>query len=380
MKPTGSKMGLFLACQFPFNGQEWPAQTAGRPAQMGQAYHAVVAKLVNVIEPPASTVPPGLLLECLESAGLAPEDLSELEAMHPESAAGMFSAVRAEKAFAWDYRTGEVVELGEDIGRNYRLEPYELAGTADIVGIRNGALLIADWKTGREAPPAKNNAQLMFLAMCANKLADFDEIELCIGHVVDGKVWPDYDTVTRFDLDIFEAELKAVLANPKPEPKPGTHCRYCPVLATCPKALETLAEKDDEYPLALRGIDSIQSPQHAEWLLHRIDAAEELLSSVKAKVREYADANGAFELSNGKKWGPYVVVRETIQGSREKLIEVGIPESLIEYSVAKGDVEKFAKEGAERGQGAAAVRAMFEKLRDVGCVKESMFTKYEARK
>lgn len=376
MKPSGSKMGLFLACQYPFNGQEWPAQTAGRPAKMGQAYHAVVAKLVNGSEFLGRQTMSRVLVE----NGLLPEDLPELEAMYPASAVGLFINARAEKAFAWDYRTGNVRELGEDIGRDYQLNPCELAGTADIVGIRNGALLIADWKTGREAPPAKNNAQLMFLAMCANKLADFDEIELCIGHIVDGKIWPDYDTVTRFDLDIFEAELKAVLSNPSPQPKPGTHCRYCPVLATCPKALETLAEKEDEYPLALRGIDSIQSPQHAEWLLHRIDAAEELLSSVKAKVREYADANGAFELSNGKKWGPYVVIRETIQGSREKLIEAGIPESLIEYSVSKGDVEKYAKEGAEKGQGAAAVRAMFEKLRDAGCVKESMFTKYEARK
>ena len=376
MNPTGSKMGLFLACQFPFNGQQWPEQTTGRAAKMGQAYHSVVAKMVNGgVQADAQ-----IMSRALFESGLLPGDLPELEEMHPENAAEMFSSVRAEKAFAWNYRTGEVIELGEDIGRDYRLEPYELAGTADIVGIRNGALLIADWKTGREAPPAKDNAQLMFLAMCANKLADFDEIELCIGHVVDGKIWPDYDTVTRFDLDIFEAELKAVLANPNPQPKPGTHCRYCPVLSTCPKALETLTAKDDAYPLALRGIESIQDAKHAEWLLHRIDAAEELLSSVKAKVREYADVNGAFELSNGKKWGPYVVVRETIQGSREKLIEVGIPESLIEYSVAKGDVEKFAKEGAEKGKGAAAVRDMLNKLRDAGCIKESQFIKYEARK
>ena len=377
MKPTGSKMGLFLRCQFPFDGQEWPEQTTGRAAKMGQAYHSVVAKMVNrIVQADAQ-----IMSRALFESGLLPDDLPELEEMHPENAAGIFAGkARAEKAFAWNSRTGEVRELGEDIGRNYQLADCELAGTADIVGIHDDALLIADWKTGREAPTAKNNAQLMFLAMCANKLSDFDAVELCIGHVVDGKVWLDRDTVSRFDLDIFEAELKAVIANPDPQPRPGAHCRYCPVLSTCPKALETLTAKDDEYPLALRGIESIQDAKHAEWLLHRIDAAEELLSSVKAKVCEYADANGAFELSNGKKWGPYIVVRETIQGSREKLIEVGIPESLIEYSVAKGDVEKFAKEGVEKGKGAAAVRDMLNKLRDAGCIKESQFIKYEARK
>ena len=65
---------------------------------------------------------------------------------------------------------------------------------------------------------------------------------------------------------------------------------------------------------------------------------------------------------------------------KDKLLEAGIPEALIEYSVSKGAVEKAAKDAAERGKGAAAARAAIERLRDAGCVKESSFIKYEARK
>lgn len=371
MKPSASKLGLLKACAYPFNGQMWPAQVSGDAADLGSAYHQVVARLVNIPGSDAHT-------HKADAAERYAVDPKALAALRPEDAAAECSSgARAEVAFAWNWETGKARELGVDLDRGYLVGDTEIAGTADIID----GDTIADWKTGKEPPKAEDNAQLLFLAMCANKL-DYQISRVQIRHVhPDGEVWHDTAELGPFDLDAFEAELVGEIRSVNlAEPNPEKHCRYCPMVAVCPRTVAAIAEPEEAFPLALYQAADIQSAEHARWLLHRIDAAESLLSSVKGKVREYVDTHGHIELSDGKKWGPYLVSRETICGSREKLIEMGIPEDLIEYSVAKGDVEKYAKDGAEKGKGAAAVRAMIEKLRDAGCVKESSFTKYEARK
>lgn len=380
MRVSGSRVDLAMACGFAFNGQAWPEDLPGDASRIGTAFHYIAAKSINGSEQMSAN----LVDHAIEAAGIAGDSpmVATVRDMSPED----FNApnAEAEVAYAWDYETGQVRELGIDIGRNYALRPTELAGSADIVGRRDGMLYIADWKTGQKPPSARGNGQLMFLAMCANKLADFDEVRLEIRHVRGGgEVWIDSEVVSRFDLDAFETELQdAIRAIPTARPKPGAHCagKYCPLRSVCPATIATIAEDKPAYPLALREAGEIQGAAHVEWLLHRVDAAEELLSAVKARIREYVDKTGHVELSDGRKYGPYTVVRESIEGPREKLIEAGIPEALIEYSVGKGSVEKHAKESAEKGKGAAAARAAIERLRDAGCIKESVFSKYEARK
>lgn len=366
MKPSGSKIGLLLACGYPFNGQEWPEQTTGEAAENGTLFHEIVASLINrgIID--------------------ATENMAVFE-MHPDHAAESvryLDNLRAEVAYAWDWQTGKARELGVDIGRNYDLRETEIGCSLDITGEVDCRGYVLDWKTGREAPKAAGNGQLLFGAMCLSKVHGWDQIKTCIAHVKpDGQIWRDSFDVDSFDLLAFEAELKAaILAAPTSKPCAGLHCKYCPVLAVCPATLGTITKTDDEYTLSLFDYPAIQSAEHAAWLLHRVDAAIDLLDSVKAKVREYAEKCGGIPLANGKKWGPYVVTRETIDGPRDRLIEAGIPESLIEYSVGKGAVEKYAKDGAEKGQGAAAIRSFMDRLRDAGCVKESTFVKFEARK
>lgn len=379
MSPTGSKIALLMACAYPFNGQAWPESETGDAARLGQAWHEVAAKAINTDMTDCQLA--GLYDQAAKNNGLTPEQVEQLYAMAPDAAAfdllESCGAVRVEVAYAWDWKTGKVRELGVDIGRNYRVSATEVAGTADVVGVS----FIADWKTGKEAPKAENNAQLMFLAMCAAKLGHPIE-RIQILHVKpDGSVWTDTCEVTEFDLEAFEAELRReIQALPGAFPTAGKHCRYCPMVAVCPKTVETVAEPSDSFPLALYSVSDIVSPEHAAWLLHRIEAAESMLGSVKAMVRKYADEIGHIPLADGKKWGPYQVTRETIVGSRDKLLAAGVPEELIEYSVAKGAVEEFAKRGAPKGKGAAAVRAMLNQLREADCIKESTFIKYEARK
>ena len=379
MKPTGSKIGLLLACGYAFNGQRWPRDESGDAARIGNAVHYVAAKSINGSDTQLVT----LVADALETYQIAAD--SDLAAQVIDLIPGDFSApegARAEVAYAWDYETGAVRELGVDIGRDYALAATEIAGTADIVHVGE-RVLVADWKTGMKPPRAAGNGQLMFLALCATRLANVDTARLEIRHVrPGGDVWVDSAEVSRFDLDVFESELRdAIAAAPSSAPNPGAHCagKYCPLRAVCPATVATV-DPAPAYPLALYEAGEIQGAAHAEWLLHRIESAAELLVAVKEKVKQYVDANGPIELSDGRKYGPYVVLRESIEGPKDKLLEAGIPEELIEYSVGKGAVEKHAKDSAERGKGAAAARAAIERLRDAGCIKEISFVKYEARK
>ncbi len=379
MRLSGSRVDLILACGYAFNGQKWPLDESGDAARVGNAFHYVAAKSLNGSEMPLDS----LVAEALAAQQIAADSdmAAQVRDLIPADFIGP-DGCRAEVAYAWDYETGEVRELGVDIGRDYSLRPTEIAGTADIVHVGE-SVLIADWKTGQKPPRAAGNGQLMFLALCASRLVDVDSARLEIRHVrPGGDVWIDSAEVSRFDLDVFESELRdAILAAPSSAPNPGPHCtgKYCPLRAVCQATVATV-DPAPEYPLALAEHEEIQGAAHVEWLLHRVDAADELLSSVKARIRQYVDTHGPVELSDGRKYGPYVVVRESIEGPKDKLLEAGIPEELIEYSVSKGAVEKHAKDSAERGKGAAAARAAIERLRDAGCVKESSFVKYEARK
>lgn len=377
MKPTGSRLGILLNCGFPFNGQDWPEDSSGFAANMGTAFHWLAAKLIN--DGLECGIPDELHREALQRAGLDDSHLSKLHDLGAYKAVSGFGDARAEVAYAWDYRTGDARELGVDVGREYRISDTEIAGTADVVDRYRNNVIIIDWKTG-EPPPARNNAQLLFLAMCEAKIRGYVSIEVQIRSVNERGVWIDSEPLTQFDLDVFEAQLVRAINEAKDaEPRPGAHCKWCPVRDTCPQTVGTITEEVEQYPLALRGVQDIQSAAHAEWLLHRVDAAEQLIGSIKAKVKEFADKE-PIVLANGKKWGPYVCVRETIAGPVDKLIAAGVPQELIEYSVAKTAIEKHAKDNAEKGYGAAAARAAIERLRDAGCVRESQFTKYEARK
>jgi len=369
MKPSGSKTDLLLACQWPFSGIEWPEQTTGEAAEIGTAFHAMLAFLVNGGE------------YTVEQWATFPQAAVDMCPIQAAMSVNYLDNLRAEVAYAWDWVTGQARELGVDIGRNYDLRETEIGCSLDITGEIDCCGYVLDWKTGREAPKAAGNGQLLFGAMCLSKVHGWDQVKVCIAHVKpDGQIWRDNAEVDSFDLLAFESELKAaILAAPNARAKAEGHCKYCPVLAICPRTLEVIEEPDQPWPLALRDVTSITCPEHAAWLLHRVDAAKDLLKSVEAKIREYADKT-PIPLANGKVWGPGIATRESIVGTPEAMLAAGIPEKLIKFSVAKGEVEDFAKEGAEKGKGAQAVRSFLEKLRDAGLIKQSQFVQYEARK
>ena len=320
MNPSASNIHRFLECQWPYNGQPWPNQDPSEAASNGTRIHEILASR------------PGL----------------------------------REVTFAYDWKQKTSRAVGLKLGRDYRgILETELAGTADYID----QSCICDYKTGRHPPNAEGNSQLLFLALCANKTGyQIQYIEIQSVDDSGELIHADVYELGPFDLDAFEAQLQSVLANPSPTPKPGPHCKYCPVIGVCPAATAAITDMASKYPLALFDHQSITSDEHAEFLLHRIATAKEVIARVEALVKSY----GPIKLSNGKTYGPAIATRESIRGSYQELIDAGVPSDIIDVSVTKASIESHAGNARKARDFVAALRA-------ANLVKDVQFTKWVAK-
>lgn len=204
---------------------------------------------------------------------------------------GLPTDLASEVAFAWDWETGKARELGRGLERDYSdCGPTEIAGTIDALGVSE-RLYIGDYK-GPGYVSAKDNAQLLFAAMCASKVYGIDDALLEIINIRDGQNWRGRATVDLFELAEFEAKLKqtckvvaaytAPIIMMKPLDKEqalkdiaaskpfqilenenrvtrtvpvheGEHCRYCPAYDSCPAktlAIRNILNTDEQITVS----------------------------------------------------------------------------------------------------------------------------------
>lgn len=296
-----------------------------------------------------------------------------------------------EIAFAFDcsaqYSANAVRELGRSIGRNYRLEPSELAGTADAVWYHDGIAIVVDWKTGQQSElgPVGDNRQLQALGLMAARVAGCARARIGVYHVGHGWQWAELDEL---DLAAIEARLRALpqaIATARPNPGPWCASRYCPHVAYCESTQSTqLAPRDDSWPV-VADAGSIESAAHAAWLLHRVEVVQRVAEQVRDALKEYADSHGGIQLADGSTWKKVEIRKEDIVApSAEALIATLEPHcdasGLVEFSVAKGALEKAVKAHAEKGKGAEAWRKAIETLRLNGMIRTTTYSKHEVRK
>ncbi len=157
---------------------------------------------------------------------------------------------RAEVKFAYDVATGEGRELGTGTDRDYSsINPFEIAGTADVVGTAPGKLVVIDRKSfDPNVSRAAQNAQLHILALAASRSLGLDHADVAIMHEVRGL---DVAALDVLDLDLFASEIRTLLLSVARERKSardglpitlktGKHCRWCNAFAACPKQGELM--------------------------------------------------------------------------------------------------------------------------------------------
>lgn len=170
-------------------------------------------------------------------------------------------------------------------------------GTNDAIIYQHfGKLRVYDYKHGAGvAVEVEENKQLMYYALGALLLGDYDDIELVVVQPramhKDGPVrrW----ATTGKRIYQFAEELKeaAVLTTKNNAPlNPGDHCRWCPALSFCPAVrgkLEETAMADFAQPLAMPTPD-VMTPDQIRKALNFAGAIDEWVRAVQAFAQEQA--------------------------------------------------------------------------------------------
>ena len=308
-----------------------------------------------------------------DALAAVPLEWRDLCAALPEVSPGT-----AEMAFAWNYETGAVRVLGEDIGRDYKLEEGEIAGTADLVGIDCNAARaeVTDYKAGfLDVEPARTNLQLGALAMCVAKVADVSAVLVRIRKITESGEFIDNEhELDAFDLAGIESELREILkhvrtaqrivrAGGTPNVVEGEHCRWCPAKLACPAKVSALVQLRTPGGLSQK-FEALLGEAPAQ-ALAAYEAAEEAMKTIRAQLYAYAREN-PIALPDGQVFGPVSTTREQVDASVAwpVLLELGsqVSADAIEAKTSKAAIERaIAKHGhAERK------KEVFGRLRDVG--------------
>lgn len=231
----------------------------------------------------------------------------------------------SEVAFAFSVDTFECRELGRNLKRDYAsagLKPNEIAGSADVIGLTENGVVIADIKTGYQFQAA-DSWQMRFLGMAAALTYDKQEAHLLTLIVHDDDVMTLHHHLSAVDFGSIAMEIAEVLnkvgmakqlavtknLNALPFTT-GPHCRYCPAFAYCPAQVSLIKDLvRDDTPNAMTAADiaaALTTTQAAAaWT--KLKAAENVVDRLKEAIKLYA-LNNDVALPNGMVLG--VVERE----------------------------------------------------------------------
>lgn len=223
--------------------------------------------------------------------------LAEIPEEHREMCAaidieGLPTDLAAEVTYAYDPATQTARELGRNLDRDYSgVRPGEIVGTIDVVGLAPHMAYLGDYK-GHERVSAKQNAQLLFPALCLSKMHDITSATLEIIQIGDGDNFRSKWHADIFDIGAYEERLLATVATIAElkesgdlHPVEGKHCKYCPAFDSCPAKTKMIRVMADGAPL-----DSLLPirPETAPQALVTLRRMEELTKKARAAVYAYA--------------------------------------------------------------------------------------------
>jgi len=295
----------------------------------------------------------------------------------------------AEVAFAYNFANDTAREIGRGLGRKYPPLKYtEIAGTADIVGLSNDSVLIADVKTGHQpyVAPARFNKQLRLLALSACRAYGRNTATVELLHLrYDGTPWRDRAELNAFDLEEFALELQDIAARVEraqadvaegstPLLVTGSHCRYCDAFTSCSAQtalVRAMASAPDRLDAEIR---SALTPQTAGLAYERLKVAEMCLDRVRKAIYAYAERQ-KIQLPNGMVLGPVETAKESLIGpiARDvltKMLGQPIADAACEFETSKAAIRRAIKPCAESlGQPIARLeKAALEEIRKAGGV------------
>ena len=313
----------------------------------------------------------------------------------PHSQVGAWSA---EVAYALHTETLTARALQVEDRQYPALDPGEVAGTADLVGLDadGETVTVLDVKTGRRwLGRPEQHLQLVAYAVAAALahgrsrarvgwlfvredeetprlvMGELDEFALADG------AWRVRDVVQSAQ---WVKDTAAV------EPHLGEHCRYCPAYRSCPARLSLVAPfLSNDLDVAGKAVGGTMMTIKAEDIplaLERTRAVIDLAERVKKELEDAVRACGGVDLPDGRRLAEVRVERESIdpEKAEQALLSIfGAPGAAaieVRKTVTKAAIERLARaRAAETKERVTAItNAALSALRSVGAINTTGYT------
>ncbi len=256
--PTASKYWLARLCLHPWtSGLRWESRKASWARRLGSYAHRKLECLVenrpdNTGNGSSYVATPRMRFlaeRCTDSGGLYLATLNGATARAEVAFCAAETVVNSDSGTGATPNAVAATEVFLGSARAYPPLPG-LFGTADLVASSPRNLLVADWKTGLSTEPYTSHAkwQVRWLGVAAAlSQPPAEPVELVITDAVYLKKDGSRPWVQREVWDTASGEWKELvgdvertvkrLAGPAEGPRPGPHCKLCPVRGVCSEAL-----------------------------------------------------------------------------------------------------------------------------------------------
>lgn len=294
-----------------------PDTPSGDAAMAGTAIHALAETCYLTGDDPMNSV--GKTIEGVQLAAwhcqMAQQHLDEIAKI--ESDVG-HSGVRVEEKVSY-INTPEI----------------SLRGTADVVGIGNDTLVIADLKTG-SGYVDEDNEQMKIYALAAIKTLELDfikNIELRVIQPRHGETRIHRMTLKeliQWDTKVLRPAIVAA-QDPKQQPKPSEKaCQYCPAKLTCPAQQEAFAVIEAQPNVTAMTKEDIKAvmvrltDEQISDLLERAPIVESFIDALRKHALERMKDGGTLP---GWQIAPKRAARKWKDEAKAKdaLLEAGLP-------------------------------------------------------
>lgn len=304
-------------------------------AERGTAIHAHIAALLKGETPTL----PGQESTATTCRNLDREQL--MDAARPESS----SALYIEKALYFHPPTAQADLLDAAYHRDYSAAPAgSIPGTADAISVESARVLITDWKSGaREVTNPAENPQLRLLALAAARAFERQSATVQIGYINEnGDLRLLSADLDEADLELIEAQVsrvsKQVQAARDGDPvyQPGSQCRVCSAIASCPAIAGAAQALTEGPPQEL-------TPELVGGLWSQLQAVEAAAKRTREALHEYVYAREV-PTTSGKVLKVIETRRENIDSSKAfDILREHLPDEALAEAVA---VTKTSLSGA----------------------------------
>lgn len=320
------------------------------PADVGSAVHEALRPLAE-----GSGVTWNEIDHIAERWGVEPKEVRILVAM----------AVKL-----WDRVKDSFADAITEIGLSTTItDGLLLTGHADLLSVGDRVARVADWKTGRKDTDYSHQMRAYATLVLLDN-PNLEEVTATILWIRDEDI--ENYTLRRADALAWIESVRSTVVEWNGVYHPGDHCGYCPRSHEC-EAATALARRDTAAILDIDVATAIAAmpADQVVTLYKKAAAVEKCAERVRSAVKARVEAEGSIVSDEG------VLSIET-ERRRELdamatwpiLEEAGFQDedfaACIDLRVSK--LEKRVVQRAGRGKGAAAVRALNEKLTAAGAV------------